>query len=1035
MKNAKQFLLLLLMASVTSLSFAQVRQVNGTVSDNQGAPVIGASVLEKGTNNGVATDENGRFSISVTGTNSVLVVSSVGFQTVEFPVGSSLNPQITLLTGSGDLDEVVVTALGIKRAKKSLGYAVQEVKGGDLSDRKETNVTNALTGKVAGLQIVKSSNGAGGSAKMILRGFNSLTNDNQPLIVVDGVPINNFTGTTENGYWGAGFDMGNGLGDISADDIESMSVLKGPSAAALYGSRAGNGVIQITTKSGRKNPGLGINVSVSYGVESIFTQPNTQNLFGQGSDGLYVNDGTQSWGPKATGQSVTKWDGTTGPLSIYDNVDNYVRNGTHQNYNVSFQQQVGRTNIYTSFNRLEDRSILPGNKLERTNLTTRVTNNFGPNEKWTTDVKVQYNNTQGFNRPINGRDWSSTYVLNLFPRSMDIRDFKAATNEFGGMLWFGGSSSINPYWRAQYDKFHDYRDRFIMTGSVKYAIADWLDAEVKGGADLYSEGNDNKVWAGSPLASTGRFSLSKGNFLETNYSAMLTARKDNFFENINANLTLGGNLMSQRSSSLGSSVGLLEVPNLFSLNNGVSNPSVSQGMGEKKINSVFGSLGVDYKEIVYLDLTFRNDWSSTLHKDNRSYFYPSANLAVILSEMLYETPSWLSYAKLRASYAQVGSDMGPYQLYNVYSIGKDPLGNTTANTQSVYYDPFVVNELISNLEFGAELRFFNNRLGLDLSWYKTNSTNQLINLPMDPTSGYDNRKINAGNIQNSGFEIVADVNIMDRVNSGFSWNMNANFSNNKNEVIDILTDENVNQYTILNFDDMAVKAVAGGNYGEIWGHLFQRVDDKGSPHFGKLILDPAGLPQRDGTQRKIGDQQANFLLGITNSFTYKNFGFSFMIDGRFGGEMFSATQVAMYANGTAAGTVVNGERAPFVVEGVISDGTGGYVQNTQEVDPQVYWNRVGRANNLGIHEAFLYDASNIRLRNVQLSYMLPKGSLGSAFQRVRLTASCNNVWMISSNMLGIDPESSFATGSNAVGFENGAPPTMRTFLFGISASF
>jgi len=1034
MKKVKQFLLLLLMISVSSWALAQQRQVNGTVKDNDGAPVVGATVLEKGTDNGVATDENGNFSISVNGANPVLVISSVGYQTYEYPVGTTLNPTITLSPGSGDLDEVVVTALGIKRAKKSLGYAVQEVKGTDLSDRKETNMTNALTGKVAGLQIVKSSNGAGGSAKIILRGFNSLTNDNQPLIVVDGVPINNFTGTTENGYFGAGFDMGNGLGDISADDIESMSVLKGPSAAALYGSRAGNGVIQITTKSGRRNPGLGINVSASYGVESIFTQPETQNIFGQGSNGIFVNNEPQSWGPKAEGQTVTHWDGTSGPLNIYDNVENFVRNGSQQNYNISFQQQLGNTSVYSSVNRLEDRSILPGNKLVRTNLSTRATTKFGPSQKWTTDFKVQYNNTQGYNRPVNGRDWSSTYVLNLLPRSMDIRDFSAATDQFGNMIWFGGSSSVNPYWRAKYDQFHDYRDRFIMTGSVKYAFNDWLDAEIKAGSDLYSEGNDNKVYAGSPLAATGRYSLSKGNFLETNYSAFLNARKENIIGNISANLMVGGNLMAQRSSSLGANAGLLEVPNLFSINNGVSNPSVSEGMGEKKINSVFGALGLNYNEYVYLDLTFRNDWSSTLHKDNRSYFYPSANLAVILSDMIAITPEWLSYAKLRASVAEVGSDMGPYQLYNVYSIGKDPLGNTTANTQSIFYDPFVVNELIRNIEFGAELRFFNNRFGLDVSWYKTNALNQLINLPMDPTSGYDRRKINAGNIQNSGFEVVADVNIIDRESRDFSWNMNANFSNNKNQVIDILKAENVTRYALTAFDDLSVNAVAGGNYGEIWGHGFLRVSDKGSPHFGKLLLDANGLPQRDGTQKKLGDQQANFLLGITNSFTYKNFGLSFMVDGRFGGHMFSATQVAMYANGTAAGTVVNGEREDIVVDGVIADGSG-YSQNSIAVDPQVYWQRVGRANNLGIHEAFLYDASNIRLRNIQLSYAFPKSILGNTFQRVRVTASCNNVWMINSHMLGIDPESSFATGSNAVGFENGAPPTMRTFLFGISASF
>ena len=1038
MKNVTQRLLLFLMMSFcTAALFAQQRQVSGTVKDGTGNPVVGASVLEKGTTNGVSSDELGNFTITVAGNNAVLVISSVGFESQEITVGSNTSLAISMAAGTGSLDEVVVTALGIKRQKKSLGYAVQEVKGSTLADARETNMTNALTGKVAGLQVVRSSNGAGGSSKIILRGFNSLTGDNQPLIVVDGIPINNFTGTTENGYFGAGYDMGNGLGDISADDIESMSVLKGPSAAALYGSRAGNGVILITTKTGRKQPGIGLTVSANVGFENIFLQPETQNVFGQGSNGEFDPLQTQSWGPKATGQSVTKWDGTSAPLQIFDNVDNYVRTGTNQNYNIAFQQQIGNTSVYTSLNRLEDRSILPGNKLLRTNMTARAVSNFGKNNKWTTDTKVQYNNTSGFNRPVNGRDWSSTYVLNLLPRSMDIRDFEAGTNEFGQMIWFGGSSSVNPYWRYRYDRFNDMRDRFILTGSVKYAFTDWLDLEVKGGADMFTNETERKLNGGSPLASTGSYSLSKETFMESNYSTLLNARKDNLFGKFGANLTLGGNLMTQRSSSLGSSVGLLEVPNLFSINNGVDNPSVSQGFNEKKINSVYGSLGFNYNQYLFLDLTFRNDWSSTLAKDNRSYFYPSASLAYIITDMIETNggslPGWMSYAKLRGSYAEVGNDMRPYQLFNVYSIGKDPIGNTTANTQSVFYDPTVVNELIKSLEFGAELRFFQNKLGIDFSWYKTNSTNQLIDLPMDPMSGYGARRINAGNIENKGIEIVFDYRMMSTAN--FSWNLIGNFARNQNRVLDISETLGVSEYTLAGFDDLAVKAVSGGNYGEIWGHRFRRVEDQSSQYFGQLLLDADGLPQRNANQEKLGDQQAQGLLGITNSFTYKNFSFSFLVDARFGGHMMSATQVAMYANGTAAGTVVNGARENFVVDGVIGDGAGNFSKSTVAVSPQVYWNRVGRANNLGIHEAFLYDASNIRLRNIQIGYNLPKSVLGNTFQRVRLTASANNVWMISSNMLGIDPESTFATGTNAVGFENGAPPTMRTFLFGVTVGF
>lgn len=1037
-KRIQKFLLFLLAGCFATAAMAQTRQVSGTVKDKQGAPVSGATVIEKGTTNGVTTDDDGVFHITVAGSNSVLVISAINFGNQEVTVGQQSSFAVSLESGSGNLDEVVVTALGIKRQKKSLGYAVQEVKGTVLADARETNMTNALTGKVAGLQVVRSSNGAGGSAKIVLRGFTSLTGNNQPLIVVDGIPINNFTGTTENGYWGAGYDMGNGLGDISADDIESMSVLKGPSAAALYGSRAGNGVILITTKSGRKQSGIGLTVGTNIGVESIFMQPDLQNSYSQGINGVFDNREAESWGAKIEGQSVEHWDGKQGPLQVYDNVGNFVRNGSTQNYNIGFQQQFGSTSVYTSLNRLEDRSILPGNKLTRTNLTARAISKFGKNNRWTTDTKIQYNNTAGFNRPSNGRDNSRIYTLLTHPRTLDIRDFSRATNDFGGMLWYGGFNAVNPYWQAKYDDRKDSRDRFILTGSAKYQFNDWLDAEIKGGADMFTNNATRKLHAGGPNALTGSYSASKETFIETNYQALITAKKENVFGKLGGTITAGGNLMSQRGSSIGAGVGLLEIPNLFSLNNGVNAATVNEGFREKKINSVFSSVGLNYAGWLYLDATFRNDWSSVLSKNNRSYFYPSVSLSYVVSDMVESMggslPSWISYAKLRGSYAEVGNDMEPYQLYNLYSIGKDPNQNTTAGPGNVYYDHNVVNELIKNVEFGAELRFVNNRFGLDFSWYKSNATNQLIDLPLDPMSGFGARKINAGNIQNKGFEIMFDARIIDNP-KGLGWNINANFSRNINEVLDIEKSLGVNDYTIAGFDDLSVRAIAGGLYGEIWGHEFRRVTDEKSEHYGKLLLHATGVPQRADVKTKLGDQQARAMIGITNSFTFKGFNFSFLIDGRFGGQMFSATHVALERFGSAASTVKNGLRENFVVDGVISDGNDGYTKSTVSVSPQIYYKAM-TANNLGINEAYMFDATNVRLRNVQLGYNLPKSVLGnSPILRARVTISCNNVWMISSKMKGIDPESTFATGSNAVGFENGAPPTMRSFLFGLQLGF
>lgn len=1025
--------------SAVQASHAQ-QPITGTVTDADG-PLAGVSVVVQGTTRGTQTDANGTYTISAS-QGEVIQFSIVGYAAQQVTIGNQTRIDVTLELDASELGEVVVTALGIERERKSLGYAVQEIGGTQLVNARESNLANALSGKAAGVQVARSSNGAGSSAKIVLRGFNSLTGDNQPLIVIDGVPMNNFTGTTENGYFGAGLDMGNGLGDLNAEDIESMSVLKGPSAAALYGNRAGNGVILITTKSGRKAAGLGITVSSNLGFESIFMKPETQDIFGQGLEGNYDQISTYSWGPVADGRTVTKWDGTEGRLTVHDNLDQFLRTGVNQNHNVAFQQQYGNTGIYTSVSYLNNASIIPENKFVRTNLTSRATSTFGKDDRWSTDVKVQYNNTSGFNRPTTGRDNSSIYNLQVLPRSLDIGDFAAGTDEFGQMIWYAvGVNMVNPFWRAMNDQNRDKRDRFLLNGSLKREFSDWLSAEIRAGGDLYTNNLERKLWAGSPIAANGQYSTSKQTFRETNYSALLIAQKDDVFGNLGGTITLGGNLMHQKWESLGVNVSELEVPNLFYVGNSVGTPGFSQGFTERAINSVYGSLALNYDDYLFLEATARNDWTSTLHPDNRSFFYPSFNLSYVLSDMVEKTggnfPSWFSYAKLRASYAEVGNDMGPYQLYNVYAIGNDPLGNTTANTGSIFFDETVRSELIRNIEFGGELRFFRNRLALDISWYKSNALYQLIDLPMDPSSGFASRKINAGNIQNQGWEIMANVNVMER-ESSFRWDATVNFSRNINSIVDIASDLGVNQYGLPGgtFDDLALMARTGGLYGEIWGHKYLRVKDESSPYFGQLLLSGTGLPQRDGEQTLLGDQQAREMVSFINNFSYKNIGLSFQVDGRFGGQMFVGTHVAMQRFGTAAITAPNGAREDFILPGVVEDGNGGYVQNTNSITQQQYFTAISTANNLGINEEYLYDATNIRLRNIQLSYSLPRSILGSSVvQNARIFASCNNVWMIYSKMDGIDPESTFATGTNALGFENGAPPTMRSFMFGLTVGF
>ncbi|KQB99265.1 SusC/RagA family TonB-linked outer membrane protein [Pedobacter sp. Hv1] len=1025
--------LMLMMLSITA--FAQ-KTVTGMVRENSG-PVPGVNVAVKGTTKATQTDDKGRFSISANPTD-VLVFTMLGFERQEVLVGNTQAFNIILSATERKLDEVVVTALGIKREKKSLGYGVQEVKGETLVSAKESNLANTLTGKIAGLQVVRSSDGPAGSSKILLRGSNSLTGSNQPLIVVDGIPIDNFTGASENGYWNRPLDRGNGIADINPDDIETLSVLKGPSAAALYGSRAGNGVILITTKTGKAQDGLGITITSSYGMSNIFTNPEVQNAYAQGNNNTYNATSTTSWGPKAENQSVVNWDGKQIGLATYDNVGNFMQQGANLNNSISFQQLFKGTSIYSSYNRLEDEGIVSGTKLLRNNLTARAVSKFGADDRWVTDTKIQYSNTKANNRPIGGRDNSSAYTLYLLPRSMDITAFEAAKNPAGNMLWFAGAGSqVNPYWSNQYNLNEASRDRFILNGSVKYNFTNWLNAELKGGADLYTTNTQSKVYGGSPIASSGRFGMGKQTFSETNFSTLITATKDNVIGKFGGMLTLGGNLMQTNFSALSSSVGLLVVPNLFSLNNGVSPAGVSQDASKRRINSIYGSAQINYDGYLYIDATFRNDWSSTLSKENRSFFYPSVSLSYVFSDMLIamgtKMPNWFSFGKLRASYAQVGNDLSPYQLYNTFNIGKDPNGNTTAGRNTILFDPSVRSELIKSLEIGTEMRFLHNRIGLDFSYYKTNATRQLINLPMDALSGYAAKKINAGNIQNRGFELVIDGRVFGKPN-GLNWNTSFNYSRNNNTVEAL--SEGVTKYGLGGFDDVSVLAVVGEKYGEIYGTRYARVKDQSSPFFNQILLNANGVPTRDPEIVKLGNQQARALIGFTNSFEYKGIGLSFLIDARIGGEIFSATQVAMQASGTAAVTAPNGARDSFVVPGVVSNGNGGYVANTKEVSPQEYWLAVATANNLGVTEANIYDASNVRLRNVQLSYTIPRKFLAKApIKNAKFGVSCNNVWLIKSHMNGIDPESVYATNSNATGFENAGLPTMRTFLINLSLGF
>ena len=1017
------------------------KTVTGTISDSAGSPIVAATIREKGKQNFTSSDATGHFKIEVL-PNALLEISYAGFETVEISTDNSA-PVITMRPRSNQMEGVVVTALGIKRQKKSLGYAVQEVKGETLNDIKDPNLTNDLTGQIAGLQVVRSGNGPAGSSQIRLRGNNSL-GFSQPLIVVDGMPISNNTGRgpTVGGtddFYNPSLDMGNGLSDINPDDIASVTVLKGPAGAALYGSLGGNGVILVTTKTGQKQPGAGISVTSSVGFQSIFTSPKQQNVFGQGSDGRSDQPTSQlSWGAQMTGQTVTDWTGKSVPYQPYDNVNNYLNNGIISTQNISFQQQFNATSIYASYSRLDNKSIIPGSKLARNNITARAVTKLGQNQRWTLDTKIQFINANAYNRPLEGRNDNNIFLtLNTFPRSLDIRQFSKSVDSAGNQTWYRPGNTSNPYWAKQYQLNQDTRNRFILYGSLKYQFNSWLDASVTGATDMYTTSSNAKQYAGAPGNLPGSYSVGNENYYQTNYSTLISAKKENLFGKFGGSISVGGNIQAYRDDQFNGSAGTLRVPNLFTVNNAQGNPTFKQQFAEKRINSVYSSVELNYDGYLFLNGTWRTDWSSALSKANRSFSYPSVNLSYVFSDMIQNhggtLPSWFSFGKLRAGYATAGSDLDPYKLNNTYYIGLDPNNNTTAYSNTTLFNPDIKSQLIKSTEIGAELRFFKSLVGLDITWYKSNATNQIITLPMDPLSGYTGRIINAGNIQNAGIEISADARILTAQSSNsLGWNLSLNYAHNSNTVKSLYP--GVDRYQLGGFDQIQVLAIAGQPYGQIYGSKLARVTDPKDVNYGKMILSGSGLPQGTG-DTLLGNQQAKHIIGLTNKFTYKHFSLSVLLDASLGGKMYSFTLSSMESAGTAAATVVNGRRDSMVVAGVVATGANTYAPNTTRISPQQYWTALGTGNT-GITEANLFSASNIRIRNVQLSYSLPKSVIsGTPLQRASLAVSCNNVWLISSHMHGVDPESSYATGSPAIGFESGSVPSTRTYYVTLSLGF
>ncbi|PHN01221.1 SusC/RagA family TonB-linked outer membrane protein [Flavilitoribacter nigricans] len=1093
--------------SLTAIqSFAQ-RTVNGTVTsaaDNQ--PLIGVNVYEKGTSSGTITDLDGNFTIQVADENASLVFSYVGFTEQEVALNGRTQIAIALAEGV-TLDEAVVTALNITRDEKSLGYALQQVSGDDVSAVNGSNFVSTLAGRAAGVNVV--SNGqASGSASVVIRGMSSLSSNNQPLFIVDGIPINNETDTrtSTNGIAdNMHLDYGNGAAEINPDDIASVSVLKGANATALYGSRAANGAIIITTKSGKNRKGIGVEVSSKTTFESMLAGPEYQREYGQGKnfDFAFVDgygngtfDGVdESWGPRLDGTLRAQHDSPTanglrggdvhgldfilGSSGVDlnrrgaiqptpfddpgDPVKNFMENGRTLINNISFFGSNDNGNFRVSYTNFDNTGILPNTDLRRNTVT--FSGDYDLSDRLRVSAKANYIRSESDNRPVNGYGTESVMYLFIWwgqnVSTESLRDYWQRGLEGFQQFNYNYNYHDNPYFTMYENTNALSKDRIIGNLSATYDITDDLSLMLRGGTDMFSEYRFIKRAYSTQRFPNGQYREDKVNFRETNIDFLLSYKKqvnDDWFVSAN----FGGNQMQRKNHFQGISANKLLIPGVYSFTNADGPLVQSISRPEQQINSLYAFAQVGYKSMLYLDLTARNDWSSTLPEANNSYFYPSASLSAVLTEM-FDVPSSsaLSFAKLRLGWAQVGSDTDPYRLSDPFFFGSTPWGNNATASPSNTLPNFDLKpEIQTSVEVGADLRFFNGRIGLDATYYNTVSKNQILAIDLPHSSGKTSRVINAGKIENQGVEILLSLNPI-RTSSGFNWNTMFNFGLNRNKVLEL--PDGVDQY-VYGGNGITLVAKEGGSLGDMWGTGLKRVEDPNSPYYGEIIFND-GLVQQDNTLRKLGNYNPDFTLGWMNELSYKNFSLSFLFDGRQGGELLSRTRLIAATSGNVVETLwgrapefggahpgitdsgisyIDESTGETKTDGVIGDGVMevtddngnviGYTENTVDKPANAYHNNRYRRNN---ESEGIYDATFIKLREARLSYTLPKSVLGNTFvNSLRISLIGNNLLLWAKEFNHGDPELlSFGGGRYIPGVENATVPSTRSIGFSVNVGF
>ena len=1014
---------------------AQTRTINGkVVSAGDSQPVLGASVTVKGSTTGTATDNNGSFTLTVPDGRVTLVISSVGFNLIERVVEPNTSSVSVSLTASqGELGEVVVTALGITRQSKTLVYATQTVKPSELTEvRDPNNVINSLQGKVANAVITQGSGGPGSGARIVLRGNRSIQGSNNALIVVDGVPISNGTNGTAGSDFGS-IQGSDGASNINPDDIESMTILRGASAAALYGSQAGNGVIVITTKRGKSGR---ISVMLNSGVafEKAFSLPEVQNTYGQGNGGVLSNTSGESWGAKMEGQSITNFLGETTTYSAQpDNIKDFFRTGTSINNSIGLSGGTENMQTYFSYTHNKIEGIVPRNDLMRHTVNLRISNQIGT--RFSTDAKVTYINQDIENRPRTGEE--NAPVIDIYNMARNISNAEAEKYETLNNVGIptptpfpSTLSSIyqNPYWVINRTAINETRDRVIGFLTAKFKITNWLSISGKANLDRIFDRGENQVSQGTVLwaASGGNYSKQNITVTEKWFDAMLEGN-NSITNDLKINYRVGGIFQDSRYDANFSSAGGLNIANTFSLNFAKS-PSVSSSYTQVQTQSVFGQANISFKDAIFLDASLRNDWDSRL-PDPHSFLYPSVGISAVVSDLV-TLPTLLSFLKGSINYAEVGNG-GRFGLLNsVYNYSQGA-GNGFLQRGATLPIPGLKPEIVKNLEFGIEARFINNRIGFTATYYKSNSFNQLLQVALPVASGYANKYINAGNIQNKGFELV--VNGSPVRNQNFGWDVTLNVALNRSKVVE-LSDEVKIFYLGGGFGRSGTPVVEEGKaYGDLLAFKWA-TDDKGS-----RIVTAQGKPVLSQAQEFVGNFNPKATIGFTNTINFKQFSLRLLTDGRIGGTIISGTEMNLAFSGIPEVTE-NFRSGGWNLGGVNATGT----PVSQPINAQDFW-QIASGKRYGAGEFFAYNATNFRVRELSIGYTIPLKSL-TFIKSVKLSAVGRNLlWLyrgeslldipgVGKRKMWFDPDMSLGN-SNYQGVEYGTLPSTRSYGLNLQVTF